>query len=130
MNIAKDNQGISALLTIVIIGAAGLLMAYSSVVMGLGELEMGYDAQQGKQAFSVADSCVEEAYYRLKLDSGYTGGTLNFDSGSCIIAITGSGSNRTINIEASLGDYTQKIESEVTISGSEIVIDSWEEISS
>jgi hypothetical protein len=129
----SNQRGIAALLTIIIVGAATLIMAYSASLLGLGELEMGYASQQGGEALSVADGCMEEAFRHLKLNSSYSGGSLNLGNGSCTITIVPSGNNRTITITGTVGDYNKKIEAGITLSTDAIpviTVNSWEELSS
>lgn len=125
MRIYKDNRGIAAMITIVVVGVAALIMAYSASFLGLGELDMGYTAQKGTQSFVLADGCIEEALYRLKLDNTYTGDTLSIDENSCIITVSGAGSNRTVSATATVGDFTRDISADVTITGGVVTIDSW-----
>jgi len=119
---------VAALLTIVIISAAVLIMAFSASLLGLGELDLGYTSQKGGEALSAADSCVEEALRRLRLDSDYSGGDLNVGQGSCIINITVNGSDRTITAESTVGEYHKKVQAEATLSGSDTAITSWQEM--
>ncbi len=122
-----DNRGVAAMFTIVIIGVAALIMAFTATVLGMGDLEMAYDSQQGEETFSIADACVEEALRRVRLDSGYTGDTLSLGDGSCIISVTGSDPNRTILVTSTIGVYNKAIYVDIVLSGSTITIDSWAE---
>lgn len=124
----NNQQGVAALLTIVIISAAVLIMAFTASLLGLGELDLGFTSQKGGEALSAADSCIEEALRRLRLDSNYSGGTLNVGNGSCIINITANGNDRTITAESTIGDYHKKIQAEATLSGSDTAINSWQEL--
>lgn len=128
-----NQRGVAALLTIVIISTAALIMAYSASILGLGELEMGYDSQQGGEAFSAADGCMEEALRQLRIDTGYSGDSLNLSNGSCIISISGAGNDRIITVIGTVGDYNKKIETDITfsdsaITGVVITINSWQEL--
>lgn len=126
----NNNQtGAAALLTIIIVGAATLIMAYSASILGLGELDMGYTSQKGGEAFSIADGCMEEALYRLRLNASYSGDTLNLGSGSCIIEIATSGSTSTTTVTANIDDtYYKKIQTNITVSNNVVTINSWEEL--
>lgn len=110
---------------IVIIGAATLIMAYSSAMLGMGELELGWYSLKGSEAFAIADGCMEESMRRLKIDSAYSGGALNLGAGSCTITIVPSGSDRTITIVGTTGNYNKKIEAGVTLSGGDVILNSW-----
>lgn len=127
--IVNCQQGMAALLTIVIIAAASLIMAYTASILSLGELEMGYNSQKASETLSLADGCLEESLRRLKLDAGYGGGTLNLGEGSCIITVAPGDGDVTINVTGSLGKYNKKIKVVAGVVGSDITIESWEELS-
>jgi len=126
----KKQSGIAALLTIIIVSVSALIMAYSATVLGLGELDMGYDSQKGGEAFAIADGCVEEGLRRLRLDPTYTGDSLNLGNGSCIMSISTSGSDRIITATSTLDVYHKKVQVNLTLSGTNldiITVNSWAE---
>ncbi len=125
-----NQSGIAALLTIVIVGAAALIIAYSSSILGLGELEMSITDKKGDEAFYLADGCAEEALRKLKLDSNYTGETLNIGENSCIITVNNLGGSLDIESTGTIENYSKKIKINLNISGGNITINSWEELSS
>lgn len=126
--IRNSQKGAAALITIVIIAAATLLMAFNAALLGMGELDMGYISQKGEEALYIADGCAEESLRRLKLDDSYAGGTLSFGGGACIIDIVADGDDRTITITGTVDDYNKKIEVDLIIIDSQITINSWEEV--
>jgi hypothetical protein len=127
-----DKRGVAALLTIVVVGAAALIMAYTASILGLGELDLGYTSQQGGETFSIADGCVEEALRHLRIDDSYAGETLNLGDGSCIISIATDGNDRTIDVTANIGaEYYKSLQVEATLSADSmntVTINSWEEV--
>lgn len=131
MNIktTENQKGMVAILTIVIISASVLIMAISASLLGLGELDMGYTSQRGAEAFSIADGCVEEALRRIRLDEAYTStdASLFINQGACIMNVIGD-DVKTITVIASTTDgYYKKIEVNISINDSVIVINSWKE---
>jgi hypothetical protein len=124
----NNERGVAALLTIVIIAAATLIMAFNSSLLGLGELELGYNSGKAGEALSIAEGCAEQAVRQSRSYPSYTGGTLNFDTGSCIITVTQGGNDRTIVVTGTVDDYNKKIEVQVTLSDSNTTISSWEEL--
>jgi len=127
-NLFCDNRGVAALLTIVIISAAVLIMALSSAILGLGELDMGWTSQKGGETFALVDGCLEEVLRQLQLDNNYNGGTLSFVGNSCIISVVSNGNNRIINVSGTVSDYTKKIEANIDIDGILITLNSWKEV--
>ena len=120
-----EQKGVAALLTIVIVGAATLIMAYSASLLGLGELDMGYTSQQAAETFAIADGCMEETLHQLRLDSGYTGATLNLGDGSCTIEVSGGLITVTANIDSK---YYKKIQAGYSISNNVVSVTSWQEL--
>ncbi|MDA2936201.1 hypothetical protein MYX06_03210 [Patescibacteria group bacterium AH-259-L05] len=128
----SHKSAVAALLIVIIISAVALLMAYSASILGIGELDIGYTAQRGGEAFSVADGCVEETLRRITLDSNYGIGAglinLTVSNGSCTIQVSDLGSSRRrIVVTGTSGVYNKKIETEITLSSTPITIDTWQE---
>ena len=123
----SDQRGITALITVVVVGAAALLMAYAASWAGIVDLDTSYLAQKGESIASFADGCLDESLQRLRYDVNYTGGSLSFDGGTCIINVVSAGSDRTITVSASAGDYYQALRASVTLTSNVIVLNSWEE---
>jgi hypothetical protein len=123
-----SKKGFVALMTIVIVSAAALIIAYSASFLGLGELDMGYVEYRGSEAYYIADGCMEEALERLRLDASYTGSILSMTNGSCIMSVVTGGGISTTTITASTTDsYHKKLESVTAVSGGVVTINSWEE---
>ena len=128
----NKQKGGAILLIVVIIAVATLIMAYSSSILGLGELDLGYTSQKGSEAFSIADGCIEETLRRIRLNTNYGigAGTINLsvDSGSCAIDVVDLGENqRRITVSGTISDYTKKIETELILNGNIITVTSWME---
>lgn len=126
-------RGAAALLTILMIGAAVLIMAYSTSLLSIGELDLGYTHQKAGAAFAVADGCMEETLRRIRLDTNYGIGVgdinLSVPGGSCIITVTDTGGGtRDIVVVGISGDYHKRIQVTLTLTGNVITIDSWQEI--
>ena len=128
----NKQRGGSILLIVVVIAASTLIMAYSSSILGLGELDSGYVSQKGSEAFSVADGCMEETLHRIRLNINYGigAGTINLstDDSSCAIDVVDLGENqRRITVSGSIDSYTKKIETELILNGNIITVTSWVE---
>ena len=131
VTINKQEGGIM-ILTVIIIATVALIMAYSSSVLGLGELDLGYTSQKGAETFSITDGCMEETLHRIHLDTSYGigVGTINLlvGSGSCAIDVEDLGGNqRRILVSGTISDYTKRIESELILNGNIITVTSWTE---
>lgn len=131
INKKSNESGLAALLVIVIVAAAILLMSFSALLLGLGELDLGYTSQKGGEAFFVADGCLEETLGRIRSEPSYGIGeeiNLSVSNGLCIINVIDiGGDQRRITVLGKSGDYNKKIEAEISLSGNVITIDSWKE---
>jgi hypothetical protein len=132
----EKNSGAVAIITVIIVSIAALIMAVGASRMGLGDLLGAYVMQKGNETYSIAEGCAEEALQQLRVNSGYTGpgSVLALGSGECTIVVTGVGSNRTINIVGRIPSvvetgylYVRSFTLNVTLSDTDIVVDSWVE---
>ncbi|MEY4723406.1 MAG: hypothetical protein RLZZ324_919 [Candidatus Parcubacteria bacterium] len=132
----EDNRGLIAILTVVLIGALILAIGISSSLIGRTEIVQSGDFDREQATREVVASCVDEALHRLKLNSGYVGGTVPIGSNSCTVAVSGSGSTRTITANATIvivNSYTKRVtvtaskRSNVANSASGWGIDTWTE---
>jgi len=131
MMYSKNNQGLSLLIVVVIIGVGALILALGASLLGLGELDNAYVVDQSYETLSIADGCADEALRKLRTDAGYTGGSLSLGDGSCIITVSGVGSNKTIGIVSTVDEYNRRVEVDVTLGASNNVsVTRFEEVES
>lgn len=131
----ERRRGFVALVMITVIGAAALLIAMSSSLLGIGALSEVYTAERGNEAFYAADGCVEEALRRLRLNAGYTGAgeiiTFPQLSASCTVTVTNLGSSGRRIIATGFGAngmYQRSIQMEITLSAQNVItVTSWQE---
>jgi len=124
----KDNRGIAAILTVIIVSAAALIMAFSASVLGIGDLDMGYTSQKGKQALALATGCAEESLHRLESNASWVGGTLNLTDGQCVINVVSNSTSRTITVSASVDNFNKQLQIQATVSNNLVTLVSWKEI--
>jgi hypothetical protein len=105
----RDQQGIIAMITVVVIGAMILSVGISAALIGQTEIILSGHTDREYAARSLATACVEEALHRLKLNAGYAGGTVPVGAESCSVTVTGSGAGRTITATASSAEFTKSI---------------------
>jgi len=134
MSKLNSQSGVAAMMTVVIVAAAALIIAQSATLLGLGDLDLGYTAQRGGEARSIADGCMEETFRRIRMGNSYGVGvgdiSLSVTNGSCVISVADLGSNqRRVTVTGSSDEYHKVIEAELTLNGSAITVDSWEELS-
>ncbi len=124
------NSGFIALTSVLIISAVVLAIAVSVSLLGIGEANSSLTFARGEETKKVAESCVEEALLRLRDTGSYSGGTLSVGNGSCTIAVSGAGSNKTIDVIATLSgppQYVRKLQVTVKRVGNSVNVLSWSE---
>ena len=130
----QQPSGFVALVTVLVISAIMLTLGLFTSAAAINEMMAGFSWDQAERALQITDACVDEAVFRLKSDSSYTGGTLSVNGGTCTSSVTGSGSTRTVTSTGTLGDFTKKISATATfvtnIAGTANTVDltHWEEI--
>ena len=129
MNKKNNQKGVIAILTIIIISASVLIMAFNSSILGLGELDMGFTSQKGSKTLFIADGCIEEALRQISFNQDYTAENylLSIDQWTCIINVSND-NPKIINVLANEDEeYYKEIEVSVSLIGGIININSWEE---
>ncbi|MBI4458327.1 hypothetical protein HY633_05170 [Candidatus Uhrbacteria bacterium] len=105
----QERPGFIAMLTVVIIGALVLTLGIAAALQGQTETLMAGQADYEQYVRSVAQTCIDEALHRLKLDSGYAGGTVPIGADTCTVTVSGGGSSRTIVSTATSDVFTKVI---------------------
>jgi hypothetical protein len=134
MQTKRHNQkGYIAIITVVVISVVTLIIGLTVALSGINETVIGLENDQSHELLQALDGCVEEGYFRLKRDAGYTGGTIPYTSINCTLSISGGGVSRTIVATGIFGDLTRTVTVDVSLENntgvtSEAVgIDTWEE---
>jgi hypothetical protein len=102
----KNTQGI-ALLTVIILSSVILMLAVNVTLLGISSQGNVFYISKSGQVFVEGEGCVEEALLQLKRNADYTGGALTAGSVSCTAVVSGTGSNRTVAVIATAGDFTR-----------------------
>ena len=129
MKLLIENQrGYIALIAVIIILSVTLAISLTMNVLSVDETKTGLLKQQSAQSFAAADACIREAYLRIKRDNNYTGGNLNIGVGSCTIVVSSLGADRTITVDSDVNGIQRQLESQVTIIGNTLDLNSWQEL--
>lgn len=124
----KVQKGMAALFTILVIGAAALIIARSATFLSIGSLDTTFIIDKEREVEYLTDGCIGESLRRLQLDRNYvaTNFVLAQDNGSCSVTVSGSGYDRVINAIGTVGSYNKKITAELTIDdNNQIIINTW-----
>ena len=128
---ANNQSGFIAFISLIIISAVALAIAASISLLGIDEAKSSLSFKKGQEALKLAEGCLEESLLRLRDNSAYTGGSLNLGDGSCTISVSGSGSDRTINIQSTISDppdYVKNLTATIKLTGNSIRLVTWQEI--
>lgn len=130
----SKNRGIAALMIIVILGSAALILAVSSSLLGLGELDNAVTREEGSEALVLTEGCLDESLRRTRLNVNYgltappSPIVLAVSNGSCTINVSANGSERTVSIVGNTSNnFYKKIEAKFSLSGNIVTLVSWVE---
>ena len=103
-------KGYVTLISILVIGAVGLSIATSLVLLGLGSSRTSFALEQGNQAKALANACAEEALQKVwDLDSYVGTGSLTLGQGSCTYSVSGAAAPKTITVSGMVDASVRKI---------------------
>lgn len=127
--IIKNQTGLTALVTLIIISFVALFVALSVNLISISEMQMGFEKSRSAKAFWAAEACLDEALIRLKRNPSYSGGSLTIDSATtCTATVVPSGSKRIITTVGTVdGIIIRRIEAQADISG-KVTLDYWKEL--
>lgn len=117
----SKGQSLVTLLFFVIIGIT--IISAEAIVLYTNILSAS-TAEQGMDAYYVAESGIEEGLLRAIRDPSYSGGTLSVGSGSVELNVE----NGVITSTGTYNNAVRKIQVTTTSSNGVLTIDSWKEI--
>lgn len=121
----SDQRGFVSLLAILMIVAVIVAVGATWSTTSISELQHGFYENQAQIASARAESCLEDAFLRLKLDSGYVGGGITMTSGTCAVVVTALGDEREIQVTASEDQFDERVGARVRVSGRNLTLLEW-----
>jgi len=127
----NNNEGYITLISVLVVGAVGVAVATSLILLGLGSSRTSFAIEQSNQAKSLANACAEEALEQIRDLTSFTGsGNLVLGQGSCTYTVTSQGvQNRTITASGTVGTIIRKVKIIINQINPTIQIVSWQEVS-
>lgn len=127
---AAAKPGFITLVSVLVVSAAGLAIALSLLLLGLGSSRTSFSLKQSAQARGLANSCAEETLRKIKNSLLFFGtATLTLPSGSCIYTVTNTGGQaRTINATSTVGTIIRHVGISVSQITPFIIVSSWQEL--
>lgn len=123
-------RGYIALMSVLIMGAVGIAIIVSTILLGIDASKNSLLIDKSNQARILASSCAEEALEQIADLSVTTGsGSLSLGLGTCSFIITSqNGQNITVNSTGLVDTITRKIKVIVASTTPIITISSWQEV--
>lgn len=125
-----NNKGYITLVSVLVVGAVGVAIATSLILLGLGSTRSSFANEQSEQAKALANACAEEGLQQIHDAASYTGtGNLTFGQGTCTYTVTSQGGqNRTIAASGSVGTIIRKVNVIINTISPAIQVVSWGEV--
>jgi maltose-binding protein MalE len=111
-----DIKGAIALITMIILGAVVVMIVSSVTLLGVSSRYNSLQSNESSAVFIKTEGCLEEALLQLSRNNDYSGDSYNIDGADCEVAVSGSGDQRMLDIEASENDFYQHFTVDVQVS--------------
>lgn len=127
---ARNARGYITLMSVLVLGAVGVALTISLILLGLGASRTGFAVEQSNQAKAIVNACSEEGLMRIRESTSFTGsGNLTLGSGNCVYTVTSQGGqNRTVSSTGTVGTLVRKVRILVTAITPAITLASWQEV--
>jgi hypothetical protein len=124
------NDGYIMLVGVLVVGAIGISVALSLVLLGLGSSRTSFASEQSHEAQGLANACAEEALEQIQDFTPFTGsGNLTLGQGTCAYTVTSQGGeSRTITASGTVGTVTRKAKVIIDTIDPTIGVVSWQEV--
>lgn len=125
----NTQSGYIALISVLVVGAVGMSITVSLLLLGVQSTNTTLVTQQHTYAKALADACAEEALQEIRDSTSFTGsGNITLGQGTCSYTVTDQGGqNRTVTASGEVGAITRKVEVIIDSINPTIEIVSWEE---
>ena len=125
----NNDAGYVTLISVLVVGAVGVAIALSLILLGAGSSRTSFALQQSVQAKGLANACAEEALEQIRESTLFTGsGNLTIGQGTCSYTVTDTGgTNRTVTASGTVGTIIRKVSISITAINPLIVVTSWQE---
>ncbi len=122
--------GYITLLSILVVGAVGVAITTSLILLGLSSSRSSFALEQSYQAKAFANACAEEVLQQIRVSTSFTGsGSIMFQHGICEYTVTNTGGqNRTITASSTVGTIVKKVSVTIDTINPQINITAWQEV--
>ncbi len=129
-SVKYKNNGYVVLISVLVLGAIGIAIVVSLLLLGVGSSRTSFAIEQSNQAKALTNACAEEALQQMRDSTSYTGsGSLTLGQGICAYTVTSQGGqNRTITSSGTVGIIIRKAKIIIDKINPTINIISWQEV--
>ena len=126
----NTKAGFVTLISVLVVGAVGVAITLSIILLGLGSSRTSFAVEQSNQARALANACAEEALQQIRDSTPFTGtGNLSLGQGTCTYTVTSQGGqNRTITSSGTVGTILRKVKIIIDKITPNINVTSWQEV--
>ena len=126
----KKQWGYVTLISVLVVGAVGVAITLSLILLGIGASRTSFAYEQSNQAKGLANVCAEEAMQQIRDSTPFIGSnTLTVGAGTCNYTVTSQGpQNRTIDALGTVGVIVRKVRIIINRINPTIQVVSWQEI--
>ncbi len=126
----NNNGGYITLISVLVVGAVGVAITLSLILLGVGSSRTSFAVEQSNQAKALANACAEEALQQIRDSTPFTGtGNLTLGQGTCTYTVTSQGgANRTITASGTVSTIMRKVKIIINKINPTIQVVSWQEV--
>ncbi len=128
----RSHRGYITLISVLVIGAVGVAISTSLILLGLSSTRTSFALEQSSQAKALVNACAEYALQQIKDSSSYVGtsGLQASGLGTCSYVVQSKGGqNRTILSTGTVGSVVRKVKIVLVKVTPAITISTWQEVS-
>lgn len=126
----KNSNGYVLLISVLVIGAVGIAVSTSLILLGLGASRTSSSLEAAQKAKALANSCAEEGLKEIQNNTSYTGnGTVVDGANSCSFVVTDTGGQtRLVVATATVRSVTRRVNVVVSAVTPRVSVASWQEV--
>lgn len=126
----KSNKGYVALITVLALGAAGVALTFSMIMLGVNFSRTSLSFENAQQAKGMANACAEVGLSQLQQDTSFTGtSTVTVGPDTCSYTVTNTGGQtRSVVASSTVANVTRRVSISISDISSQLVVSQWQEV--
>lgn len=128
MHTNNNNGGYVLMLAVLMIATAGLFIAITASLVGLGEAKSALSLTNGETNLDFVEGCAEDALVKAWASPIYAGGNITRPEGTCTVTVAKASPQWTVTVSTTATDYVRTIQIVFNRYSNSIGMVSWKEI--